>query len=950
MPDGSLNFDTKMDTSSVQKGIELILEELRKISAAVRSVPNIKVSADTSEVNAAKQAIDTIPKETDIRIETESDTSAATHTKEAIDDIPKETDVNVKVESDPSEIVDTKDAIEDVKDKAVKTANEVNKAFKKTSNNASSSVSGSCDDILKTLSGTLGKVKALIAATGIAIGIKEIIGLGKNAVEEAAKVKAVTSQLDQTFGSLKTNAEDAISRIAKQSGILDTRLRGAATSIYAFAKTSGMDSAAALSLMKDALKVTADSAAYYDRSLEDTSETLKSFLKGNYANDAALGLSATEYTRNAAAMELYGKSFQDLTEAQKQLTLLQMVKDANKLSGAEGQAAREADGWENVIGNLKEAWSQLLAVVGQPILDIATIAIQKLTIAIEYLTEKARAAIAAMNRLLGRETKQSDAMASSIDQSVTNQEALTDAVKDTTKAQKKSLAAFDQLNTLSSNTENAAGGTAATSAAQSMPLTLETSTAENDLDKFTKKFKEAFANLKAWWQENFAPIFSKTLKGIEREAGEFMGTLGHIFADIQTLAEPLRAYFNDYFLPFLQTTFSVAGEIIVGLLDTFNMVFRDIWDIVVFPWLQTMITVGLPMITEFATEAVATFGVWFKELKTIFDMLWEDVAKPVLGFIMKMWQDVMLALKKFWDKYGHPIFEKFRVAIQNTSDIFQKAWTTYLKPIFDKLMAKLDEVWDEHMKPLVDELLEFVGEFITAALDIYNGFIAPIVEWMIEKFGPSIVKTFDNIIDMVGAVLNNFIDVTKGIIEALKGVVKFVAGVFTGDWERAWEGVKDIFSGVFNALVNIAEYPINLIIGMLNGLLTGIETAIQAIGDALGDVDFDIPSWVPGIGGKSFHLDLGTLDIPRIPYLAQGTVVPANYGEFLAVLGDNKREAEVVSPVSAIKQAMLEAMAENGGTSPKELVVYTYLYPNSAAYHREIINIVNSDARNRGGV
>lgn len=59
----------------------------------------------------------------------------------------------------------------------------------------------------------------------------------------------------------------------------------------------------------------------------------------------------------------------ELSEAQKQLTLLQMVKDANALSGAEGQAAREADGWENVIGNLKESWKQLLAVIGQPVLS-----------------------------------------------------------------------------------------------------------------------------------------------------------------------------------------------------------------------------------------------------------------------------------------------------------------------------------------------------------------------------------------------------------------------------------------------------------------------------------------------------------------------------------------------------------------------------------------------------
>lgn len=99
----------------------------------------------------------------------------------------------------------------------------------------------------------------------------------------------------------------------------------------------------------------------------------------------------------------------------------------------------------------------------------------------------------------------------------------------------------------------------------------------------------------------------------------------------------------------------------------------------------------------------------------------------------------------------------------------------------------------------------------------------------------------------------------------------------------------------------------------------------------------------------TFGFNMGYIDLPDIPYLAKGTVVPANYGEFLAVLGDNKREAEVVSPVSTMKKAFMDALAESGGTGPKEVVIYTYLYPNSAAYHREIVNIVEEDKRNRGG-
>ena len=241
--------------------------------------------------------------------------------------------------------------------------------------------------------GTMSKAfKKIGTAVVAAFAVDKIVDFGKACVESAASVKAMESQFEQTFTQkgidLTDEAAEAIKRVATESNILDTRLKGVGTSIYAFAKTTGMESTEALGMMERALKVTADSAAYYDRSLEDTSESLKSFLKGNYENDSALGLSCTEVTRNTAAMKKYGKSFQELSEAEKQLTLLQMVEDANELSGALGQASREGSGWENVVGNMKEAWNQFKAVVGTPVMEKLIPVIETMTDKMSSLTEK----------------------------------------------------------------------------------------------------------------------------------------------------------------------------------------------------------------------------------------------------------------------------------------------------------------------------------------------------------------------------------------------------------------------------------------------------------------------------------------------------------------------------------------------------------------------------------
>lgn len=230
-------------------------------------------------------------------------------------------------------------------------------------------------------------LKANVLSGAIVNGFQKLSGAVKNMsgqfIESAANVKAETSAFEQTFGTLGDEASAAIGRVANESGILQTRLNTLGSKIYAFARSSGGDTTESMSLMERALKAAADSAAYYDTSVEQATETLQSFLKGNFANDAALGLSATETTRNAAAMELFGQKYNDLSEIQKQETLLKMVEDSQRLSGAMGQAAREADGWENVLGNLKETWRQFQANAGAPFLESLIPIIQRITTAFQ---------------------------------------------------------------------------------------------------------------------------------------------------------------------------------------------------------------------------------------------------------------------------------------------------------------------------------------------------------------------------------------------------------------------------------------------------------------------------------------------------------------------------------------------------------------------------------------
>lgn len=307
-------------------------------------------------------------------------------------------------------------------------------------------------------------LKAGIASGAILNGLERagemIVDIGKQAIDAAADVKAANAQFQQTFGELEGRATSALKSISDETGMAVTRLQGGYTALYAFTKSVGGDQETALNIAQRALSAAADSAAYYDRTMEDATETLQSFLKGNYANDAALGIAATETTRNAKANELYAKSFKDLSEAQKVDVLLAMVEAGNAASGALGQAAREADSWTNVTGELSEAWRQFLAQLGEPILTGLTPMIQGITGALKGMTEvkswqtlradvdSFTTGLAAAEAELEASNTSMAATASLAERYVGNLQALEDAGLDTAESQREYAQTVELLNGL----------------------------------------------------------------------------------------------------------------------------------------------------------------------------------------------------------------------------------------------------------------------------------------------------------------------------------------------------------------------------------------------------------------------------------------------------------------------------------------------------------------------
>lgn len=394
MADGQILIDSKLDTKGVQKGADEIQGLFIKTAeTAAKAANNIEKAFKNTNYKDAFEKLPASYQSAYAKIETIrandslSEKQRAKQIAQVYEELGYDQEsamerawdaIQSDAETGSHHIIEN---LYEIQDAAEKTGEETEKSGEKAKG-----AGDAFKDMFKahlSAEALIGTLKAIA---------RELVELGKQAVAAAADVAASNAQFEQTFSGVEKEARKSLNSISKETGITATRMQGSFTKIFAFTKSAGGDTEAAMDIASRALRAAADSAAYYDRSVEETTESLLSFLKGNYANDAALGIAATETTRNTAANKKYAKSFQELSEAQKVDVLLSMVEAGNEASGAIGQAAREAEQWTNVTGELSEAWKQFLAKIGTPILEGLTPIIQGITSALQRMSETSASA------------------------------------------------------------------------------------------------------------------------------------------------------------------------------------------------------------------------------------------------------------------------------------------------------------------------------------------------------------------------------------------------------------------------------------------------------------------------------------------------------------------------------------------------------------------------------
>lgn len=756
-----------------------------------------------------------------------------------------------------------------------------------------------------------------------ALSIAAFAKFTKDCIEVGSNVTEVQNVVDTAFGDLSHQADLWASNAMTNFGLSELSAKKYMGVFGQMSNAMGITGQAALDMAEDVTGLTGDVASFYNLSTDEAYTKLKSIWTGETETLKDLGVVMTQTNLDQYALNNgFGKTTAKMTEQEKVMLRYQYVTSA--LSNATGDFVKTQDSWANQTRILSLRFEQLKASLGKGFIALFTPILRGFNNLLAGLQKVADGFASFVQMLTGADVSTSMGSISSdiagigddASSAADNVGDIGSAAKKTAKDIEKSLAGFDQINKLTEPTDDSSDSSGSTGGTSSgigsvdlVPdVSGSTSNATSAISDFVNKAKKELDKLRKWSASAFSPSMSRIWDGLTKNTDTAKKNLTSAFNDIRALGPPLLNYFNGPFTNYLVTWVDTNGSILNGLFDSFNTVFSDVWNKAAYPILANFVSVGLPMLTDFASQTLSLNGTIFDTFKASWNSLWSEGVSPAIESISNVWIGLVNTMAGAWNEWGEPIFTGIKAAVKTTGDVFLDIWNNMLQPVWENALDVIDRVWSEHLQPLLANFLDFVGEVVTCATTIYNNFIAPVVGFLSELLGPIFIAIFDSIGNKVGVVVGTIADLMNDTITVFKGVIQFIKSVFSGDWEGAWNGIVTAFDGIFSGIADIAKGPINMVIGLINGLLSGMQRGINAVVKGVNKLSFKVPNWVPGIGGEDFGFHLPEADFSKIPYLAQGGYVKPNTPQ-LAMIGDNRHQGEVVAPEDKLLDMAQKAAA-----------------------------------------
>lgn len=459
----------------------------------------------------------------------------------------------------------------------------------------------------------------------------------------------------------------------------------------------------------------------------------------------------------------------------------------------------------------------------------------------------------------------------------------------------KSMAGFDEINQITSNQASGGGGTSGAGASSGItPDFSNLDLAEDKLNDILGIVGAIAAGLLAW---KIASMFTDDLGKVGGIALAAAGAFALVYFWLDAWNNGIDM---TNFLGMLGGLAALAGGLALAFGPTAAAIALVVGGL-------AMLVVGIKDVIEngFTLENTLTIIAGLLAAGIGISILTGSwIPLLIAGFVA-----ALVALVSFTG-HGEELIQGLKKIIDGFGKFFKGVFTGDLK-----LAA-------EGAKQIWEGLKQTWNAIVNSIKDAWNAFIT----WLQGK-NPALAAIFETI----GKLFSDQYNAWKKI---LSGLITFLTGVFTGDWKKAWNGVLDILKGVWNLIVGTVEGAINFIIDGINLLIS-----------ALNKIHFEVPDWVPLVGGKSFGINITPVSRVSLPRLASGAVIPPNR-EFMAVLGDQKSGTNIETPLATMVQAFKQAMNETGGMGGRQITVVMQL--DHRELGRAVYNLNNEETQRVG--
>ncbi|MDG4516084.1 hypothetical protein [Streptococcus suis] len=343
--------------------------------------------------------------------------------------------------------------------------------------------------------------------------------------------------------------------------------------------------------------------------------------------------------------------------------------------------------------------------------------------------------------------------------------------------------------------------------------------------------------------------------------GQITGALANIIMGIAVfIAESLNKSLNDTKLDikgWLIRQFDIAGDAVASIGNIAQMLGQTFYDVFtsaaatnIGADILSAITYGTMGIVEVGSKLgrdilsgieQALVDNQDKITTTLNGLL--SALEPTFESIKNLFKNTFEGLSTTYDEHVKPFFDSFTEGFSSIFGILIDSWNNDVQPVLDSIGQSFSDMFDNHIQPFVDNFLYAFGQVVDLLKVVWEEGLLPLFDWIAANILPVLVPIFQTLAEWFVQAWNVVFDVLGAVLKILGGIIEFLVGVFTGDWEKAWDGIVQVAKGMWNLLSSIFMFVWNVILSFLKGVWNTIVAILQAGWDAIVRIFQGLGKW-----------------------------------------------------------------------------------------------------------